>query len=428
MTTDIPNLSEPDSLSEQAFSTEAGKAAVWEQVNRLVNYPSFARSKRYPDLLRYIVAKTLDGESESLKERVLGIEVFHRLPDYDSTRDSIVRVTAAELRKRLFHYYGDPTHQDELRISLPAGAYVPEFMAPTGWPEVGLQQSVSGPTNPVQSSSSSGQIPLPQAAPPTASLASRPKWVWGVVAGVMLVLIAVTVASVLVLRPKKESALDMFWAPAFRSSGPILICFNDHPLDTSQLLDAENPVFPTHPASQAQVMSASTVPLIAEISRYFSEHGRASKIQGQSKTTFDDIKGGPIVLFGAFNNYWTLKMTQPLRFHFANSPDLTKFWIEDRQAPTSREWFTDANVKVRKDYALLARFVPPSTGQTTFVIAGLRPPSMTEGVKLLFSPELLGKAAESAAAKPDANLELVIETDVVDGVAGKPTVVAMHAW
>jgi len=426
LTTDIPNLLEPDSLFEQALSTEAGKAAIWEQVNRLVRDPSFARSKRFPDLLRYVVAKTLEGESESLKERVLGIEVFHRAPDYDSTRDSIVRVTAAELRKRLLHYYGDPIHQSELRISLPAGAYIPEFAAPVGWSDGGLQKSLGDQFSPAQPSSLADRVPLSQPAVPTASVSARPRWMWGVVAGLMMAFI--TTVSVFILRPKKESALDIFWAPAFRSSGPILICFNDSPLDTTQLLDAANPVFPTHPVSEAQVMSASTVPLIAEISRYFSDHGRSSKIQGQSKTTFEDIKGGTVVLFGAYNNYWTLKMTQPLRFHFANSPDLTKFWIEDRQAPERRDWFTDANVKVRKDYALLARFVPPSTGQTTFVIAGLRPPSMTEGVKLLFSPELLGKAAESAAAKPDANLELVIETDVVDGVAGKPTVVALYTW
>jgi hypothetical protein len=207
-----------------------------------------------------------------------------------------------------------------------------------------------------------------------------------------------------------------------------LICINDHPLNTSQLIDATNPVLPTHPVTQAQVMTASSVQLIADITRYFSEHGRLSKIQGQSRTTFDDIKGGPVVLFGAYNNYWTLKMTEPLRFHFANSSDMNKFWIEDRQSPERRDWSTDANVKVHKDYALLARFVPPSTGQTIFVIAGLRPPSMTEGVKLLLSPELLKKLPQDAAERPDVNLEIVIETDVVDGIAGTPSVLAVHTW
>jgi len=406
-------------------STEEEKAAVWEQVNRLISDPSLNKSKRYPSLLRFVVEKSLGGESECLKERVLGIEVFDRPTDYDSTRDSIVRVTAAELRKRMLHYYDNPLHQNELRVSLPAGSYVPQFAYPVGWTENRELRADARPCAD-QRSAAREQIPLRDVTFLPAKRASRFRWMWGVVVTVAIALIVT--ATVLTMRPRKESTLDAFWAPAIRSSAPILICINDHPLNTSQLLDAANPDFPTHPATQAQVMSATSVPLVADMTRYFTEHGGLSRVQGQSKTTFDDIKGGPVVLLGAYNNYWTLKMTQPLRFHFANSSDMTKFWIEDRESPESRDWSTDANVKVRKDFALLARFVPPSTGQPTFVIAGLRPPSMTEGVKLLLSPELWGKSAQSAVAKPVTNLEVVIETDVVDGVAGKSSVIAVHTW
>jgi hypothetical protein len=87
LTPDTLKLPTQDTVPDWIPSTEEDKAAVWEQVDRLISDPSFNKSKRYPSLLRFVVAKSLDGESESLKERVLGIEVFDRPPDYDSTRD-----------------------------------------------------------------------------------------------------------------------------------------------------------------------------------------------------------------------------------------------------------------------------------------------------------------------------------------------------
>lgn len=409
-------------------STEEDRAAVWTQVDRLLSSSSFNRSKRYPSLLRFVVARSLEGDSDSLKERVLGIEVFGRQPNYDSVRDPIVRVTAAEIRKRIVRYYDDPLHQDELRLSLRPGSYILQFTPPSGWPYDRSTPATLHATKPIEASVLVESKRLQAAQPAVLTAVERRKswtlpWIL-----LILTVISITLAVIVALRPGSYNAADAFWAPTFKSSAPILICINDHPLNTSQLIDATNPVLPTYPINQAQVMSASSVGLIADLTRYFSQHNRMTRVEGQSRTTFEDIKGGPVVLFGAYNNYWTLKMTAPLRFHFANNRDMSQFWIEDRQAPEKRDWFTDANVKVRKDYALLARFVPPSTGQTTFVIAGLRPLSMTEGVKLLLSPELLERLPMGAAVKSAANLEIVIETEVVDGIAGTPSILAVHTW
>ena len=111
-------------------ATSDRKDAVKEQLDRLLLDPSFQRSKRYPSLLRFLVFRTLDGEADSLKERILGIEVFGRRPDYDTNEDPIVRVTVAEVRKRIQKYYEDPRHQNELHIVLPTGSYIPIFEFP----------------------------------------------------------------------------------------------------------------------------------------------------------------------------------------------------------------------------------------------------------------------------------------------------------
>src|ERR1700722_6665107 len=107
--------------------TEREKQLVRSQLEKIVSDARFTASKRYPYLLRYIVEQTLAGNEDDLKERTLGIEVFHRPPDYDTNADPVVRLCAAEVRKRLAQYYQSPAHTGELRIDLNPGSYVPVF-------------------------------------------------------------------------------------------------------------------------------------------------------------------------------------------------------------------------------------------------------------------------------------------------------------
>src|SRR5579875_3854020 len=110
--------------------TEEEKLAANEQLERLLANPYFSHSRRFPSFLRFIVAETLSGRTDLLKERTVGVEVFGKHPDYDTANDPIVRVTAAEIRKRIAQYYQDPAHEHELRLSLPPGSYVPKFDPP----------------------------------------------------------------------------------------------------------------------------------------------------------------------------------------------------------------------------------------------------------------------------------------------------------
>jgi len=80
--------------------------------------------------LRFVVEQTLAGKTEALKERTLGVDVFARPSHYDTNDDPIVRVTAGEIRKRIAQYYQEPGHEEELRIYLPLGSYVPHFFPP----------------------------------------------------------------------------------------------------------------------------------------------------------------------------------------------------------------------------------------------------------------------------------------------------------
>ena len=98
-----------------------------EALERVLSSASFARSERASKLLRFLVARHIEGRDDELKESVIGVEVFGRRPDYDPKLDSTVRTEAVRLRARLNTYYSMEGSSDPLVIELPRGGYVPQF-------------------------------------------------------------------------------------------------------------------------------------------------------------------------------------------------------------------------------------------------------------------------------------------------------------
>src|ERR1700722_11256444 len=122
--------------SADVIYSEDEKTEINRQLGRLLGNPHFSHSKRFPSFLRFLVEEEVEGRGDQLKERSLGIEVFGRDAGYDTPSDPIVRVTAAEIRKRIAQYYQESANPNELRISLPAGSYVPHF----DWPKAPTHQ------------------------------------------------------------------------------------------------------------------------------------------------------------------------------------------------------------------------------------------------------------------------------------------------
>lgn len=92
---------------------------------------AFAGSKRTQEFLRLIVRHALEGEVDVLRERMIGAELSGRPISYDTGNDSVVRVRASEVRKKLAQYYSElDGTQPPVHIELPAGSYVPRFHFP----------------------------------------------------------------------------------------------------------------------------------------------------------------------------------------------------------------------------------------------------------------------------------------------------------
>ncbi len=365
--------------------------------------PLFSHSKRYPNLLRYVVEHALDGNTDQVKERTLGIEVFGRTPGYDTNSDPVVRTTAGEIRKRIAQYYHEAGHADELRIELPCGTYIPEFHRP--------------------------------AAPP-AALVEPPKpraWVVPVAATALLAAVSVLAAWFKPWTPRP--ALDQFWAPIVESSSPVLLCigqphfrsFNNDGAPPAESLVTLNDLYlmGKHYTSLTDTMTMTRVAALLEAK------GKSYRIRGELSTSLADLRDGPAVLVGAFNNDWTLRLTGPLRFSFTNSrPNI--FAIQDRQNPASGSWKVDTMVPYLSqtdDYAVISRVRDPNTDRVTVAVAGVAFWGTVAAGEFLSDPKYLEDVSKSAPPGWESkNLQIVLGTKVIAGNSGPPRVLATHFW
>ena len=183
--------------------------AVREQVERILGSPHFRTSKRCQALLRYVVEAYTENHSDRVKERIIGFEVFQREADYDTNQDSVVRTTAAEIRKKLAQYYQEPGHENEIRVGVAAGlSTCRSFACRQPWP--------AAPTAPVP----------PGASAPAALSAMRQRFIGMAIA---LAVMAAAGLGIYVYSRGRVTELNLFWRPLLEDGSSAVICVGRPP-------------------------------------------------------------------------------------------------------------------------------------------------------------------------------------------------------
>ena len=103
------------------------RRAVRAELARILSNDSFDTSVRSRGFLRFVVERTLTGQSESISQKAIATEVFGRDEGFDPSIDPIVRIQAGRLRRSLERYYLKDGSGDPVTIEIPKGSYVPEF-------------------------------------------------------------------------------------------------------------------------------------------------------------------------------------------------------------------------------------------------------------------------------------------------------------
>jgi hypothetical protein len=398
------------------------KESIVEQLERLLAHPVFKNSKRCPIFLRHVVERTLQGETEHpVKERSIGVEVFGREAGYDTNHDPIVRTTAGEVRKRIAQYYHEPGHETEVRIEIPPGSYVPEFFFPS-------RVSVA-PKGPGLDEASA----VAHSRAPGATLGRAAKrWLTGVVLGLALLSLAAVLKRSWPQSPR--TVLDEFWNPVLSASAPVLVCIGQPP-------EGAKPDDMRRGAKQSvsdYIHTTDHIALsdgiaLADLAGFLTNRGKIYRVQGSAATSLTDLRQGSDILIAGFDNSWTMRAVEPLRFHFVHTsskPEIVS--IQDREDPTRMDWSINNDMpysSVTQDFAIIARFVNPVTDQTEVVAAGIGENGTVSAGEFLTNARFLEQiAAQAPRDWARKNVEAVIATQVIDEKSGPPRLLAVYFW
>jgi hypothetical protein len=406
---------------------DADKKAVQEQLERLLRNPHFSQSRRFPSFLRFVIDQTLIGRPDLIKERTLGIEIFGRDADYDTASDPIVRVTATEIRKRIAQYYQEPGHETELRLSLPSGSYVPQFH----WPQA-LKQNESNEMAAVVT------LPPPVLVEPwKAPIAEVPAWrrLWRPATAVVLVAFVALLfgGAAYLWRQAQRAPFNFFWGPVINTNEPVLFCVADQGATVIALRDAADPYRKTMLKDDLTAIVIDDLVPVVRVAALMQSNGKKFNLKGEGVTDLMDLRGGPTVFIGAFDNAWTLRLTSSLRYHFANDPAMTEFRIVDSTNEAHPGWVINRLQQMStnnyRDFAIVARFTDNTTGKLAVVAAGIgRGGTMVAGEYLTDSGNLAQLERAAAGAGNKKNMEFVLSTQMIDGEPGTPKVEASYFW
>jgi len=113
-----------------AFMPEVSKRleAEREELNWLLNSGALGRSSNLIRMLSYICVKHFLGQDDQISEHLIAVEALSRRDDFDPQSDTIVRVVAHSLRKRLQEIYQRTGADRPVRILIPTGHYTPSFL------------------------------------------------------------------------------------------------------------------------------------------------------------------------------------------------------------------------------------------------------------------------------------------------------------
>ena len=447
-------------LSERhgGSTVEPDQAAVVRELELILASPFFHASKRSQQFLKYVVQYRLDGNEEPLKERLLGTVLYNRPAGYATGDDSVVRVQAGEVRRRLEQYYQEPPAASLVHIDLPLGSYAPEFR----W-----ASNIQSGNNHLTHTSVVTQIERPSGE----GSGKMAPWVMGLISA--LLLLGTLIGFRVYHRKSSDIVLDEFWSPIFATSKPALICLpkpifyrpstglykktEKSPGEFDKEVDRMNGRPHLQPNDRIAWgdmvefddfgVSKGDVKAAFRLSNLLIKAGKDTELRIGSDYGWDDLRNAPAVVIGAFSNPWSMKIASGLHFNFIEHSPSPSTEPKDRISPgaqdarilrieeqggAGRVWsskFDPRTSVLTDDYGLISRLVNSSTGQFVVSVAGITAPGSEAAAEVASSQDELQKALRNAP--PDwyrKNVQIVVKTTVEDGIAGPPEIVAVYIW
>jgi hypothetical protein len=379
-----------------------------EILSEILESPEFKESKRFQELLVFLVEETLAGRVP--KEITIGMQFFGKDASFDPKEDPIVRVYLNNLRKKIEHYYLTAEKPHTYHLSIPKGHYQVEFVEAT----------------------SKEQLPAKKAT--SAYLVG------------ILLLAAVFVAgffSHLAIAPRTDPAglTSPVWSEFVKPSGrPTLVVLGDfyflferhadgsmgnfvrdlriNTSDDYKRIIKQDPGFAkryvqsdfTFLRPSASWGLGQILPIIEH-----SPSGYALKLASQF--TVDDLKSNNIVFIGSFKTLYGLqKFLHIFGIEYTITP--ASFRVRGEQKDSAQA-FSPAELKggnYEKDFAVIAKGPGPD-GSTILLLLGFADSGVIEASRAATDPKMLESIRNTFSPTAFTNppyFTLVVETEGIN--------------
>lgn len=445
---------------------EEDSAALHLHLKEVMEGDAFKGSHRSAQFLKYVVEQAIAGRFDSLKERVIGVELFGRPPSYDTGDDAIVRVTASDVRRRLLQHYGMYGTSAEFHISLPLGSYIPEItkeahshMESSGNPETQPEAETAALSIKPKIDGTQILPTDPCSAPGETSLAvdsSKLRWLALILS---LIAIAVFAASISIRShlfqsgPTASSVLP--WSAFFPSTRSIQMITSDPDIAEIQILTgddisvsdyANHRYIPTpneltpevnylfRTALRGDKSAAVDAPIVANIAALATTSGRKIDVHAARSIQLTDLKTEDNFIFlgSPRSNPWSALFKDQLDFQFVFDKQSGQEVVHNvhpqahepsSYIPTAMGWGTG------ESFAIIAFIQNLDQDGQVLLLAGANAEGTEAAGRLITDLPRLSATLQKcglSSSKPQRHFELLVHLNTMAGSPEKSEVIACH--
>lgn len=404
----------------------------WALAQRVVVSPHLNSSPKLVEFFLYVVDCSLRDAPEEATEQQIGVHVFHRIPGYNSSDDSIVRSQARLLRLKLSAYFANEGNSEEMLVEIPKGHYLPVFRAATQSLQpastLGSLLPVEIPSPDTENSPPPAIDPLPQ---------SRRAIHWKSIAAGLLCLLIGALSGLLVgrhLPSVPKTGIEPFWKPFFAGDPPLIIysnpLFKGTPYTGLRLVpgpgNTDASEYPGVPDETYTGTGEATA--IYQLTRIFDAHHAAFTLKRSRLVTWDEAKLRNLVFVGAPSQNGALQDLPTTPDFAINLDGNNKGYILNRHPhPGEPQSFVPASPN--DEYAIVASVPGIQPALRTAVFTGLTTNGTQAAVEFTCSPENIRQLTdriglEGGALKP---FEAVLHIKLSGGVPVMADLAAVHS-
>lgn len=449
--------------------TKSDIVALQQHVKEVVQGEVFKGSHRSVQFLQYIVDQAIAGHCESLKERVIGMELFGRSASYDTGDDAIVRVTASDVRRRLLEHYGRYGATSQFRIALPSGSYIPEITRkPNGVATLdnGAAHRETTPARDDSAAIDPKLVPLPSESVahessvvqvPTAPLLGFSKRIW-MIAAISVVILNLALWGVVwgrVTRAVGQPIAVLPWSIFFGSSHSTELITSDPNITEIQeitgsqvsLSDYANHDYVTVPNKltpeednivrnvlRGDKSSQVDAPIVANVAALAQANSKSIDVRAARSIQLTDLKSDNNFIFlgSPRSNPWLSLFSDQLDFQFvfdksAGSEFIRNFRPRAGERPA---YIPTANGYATGDsYAIIALVKNPDESGQVLLLAGANSEGTAAAGKVATDLTRLSSELHNCGINPSGpvrHFEMLLHLNTMAGTPSNIDLVACH--